>query len=1224
MATMLVLPGGVARAATLTWDANALGDGQPDGGGAWLDANQWWDGADNPTWASGSDAVFGNGGAGGEVTLASPTTVGLLTMNAFTGTYTLGTDGNTITLNAGITKNATGAGAVTIISPVTLGAAQNWTNNSSGLLTVGTGAVDNGGYLLTVGGIGNTTIASAIGGSGGLTKSGAGTLVLSGDNTYTGATTVNAGTLVITGSPTGNSAVAANGGTLKLDYSTLDTGKINDLAVLTLGGGTVELAGDGVDDPVEVVASTTLAPGASTVIRSSGAAVLAMGAITPAGGIVNFGAENIATTTNANFTGILGPWAAVGGTDWARNDGSGNIVAYTGYTDIDARGGGANPDIVDGFATNVRIQSNGVSGAIGLSADTTTVNTLLQSNATYAATIDTAGKTLATGGIMIGSVAEALTVGASAGDGVLKTAAAGGNLILINNNPAKKLTVNAAIADNGTSGLSTAGNVLLNGANTYTGATTVIAGTLQAGVASVADVSGAFGKNSPVTMANVSGATLDLNTFDTQIGSLTGGGANGGNVTLGAASLTVGGDNTSPPAYAGVISSTGSPTTSLVKIGGGTLILTGANTYTGQTTVSAGKLQIGNGGTTGSLSASSEIANNGALVFNRTDTVTQGTDFSAASITGNGSLTQAGSGTLILSSANGYTGATSVTAGTLQLSHADAVSSSSAAAGLTLKGGNLTLDTAVNMTKLTLAAAGTVSGGTMNFAPGGSILFNEGTSSKASATITSGIAGSPTYTATAGDSLTLDSGTTDTQTLGNVLLQCRVNGTADMSFTLQGSTAGNSTGSITLTTSDNGNRATLNKYGSGTWTVDALKGAYNQRLRVLVYDTGRLIVKGDIYGVELNLSSANATLELRKSGNLFTVPSPAPGSGRAPNKINALQGTIDNTSGGLITFASNPQTVFAGDFTLSGDSVNFGTAAVTLGATRQVTVQNAAATMILGGVVSGTNFGLTKAGDGTLELRRDNTYTGPTVVNQGKLLVNNTTGSGTGTGSVTVNDGGTLGGTGTIGGAVTVASGGVLAPGAIVGTLKANTSVTMAEGAIYNWEFTSPTEADKVVITGNLQLDSGWKLSLGGAGTPAFASTYDLFTYTGTFTNTFAGDIISTPAGWPTAMIGQDELSNPKRIYLTFGRLGDTNGDNVVDAADFITLKQNFGAGPGAAGNETIGDFNNTGTVDWADLGTLTANMGAGGPAPATTPEPATLGLLAIGALAVLRRNRRS
>ncbi len=103
----------------------------------------------------------------------------------------------------------------------------------------------------------------------------------------------------------------------------------------------------------------------------------------------------------------------------------------------------------------------------------------------------------------------------------------------------------------------------------------------------------------------------------------------------------------------------------LVKDGVGTLVLSGANTYTGGTTISAGTLQLGNGGTTGKLSTASAIINNGSLVFNRTNTMTQGTDFTGSAISGTGSLTQAGSGTLILNAANSYTGGTTLNAGTL-------------------------------------------------------------------------------------------------------------------------------------------------------------------------------------------------------------------------------------------------------------------------------------------------------------------------------------------------------------------------------------------------------------------------------------------------------------------------------------------------------------------------------------------------------------------------------
>jgi hypothetical protein len=90
--------------------------------------------------------------------------------------------------------------------------------------------------------------------------------------------------------------------------------------------------------------------------------------------------------------------------------------------------------------------------------------------------------------------------------------------------------------------------------------------------------------------------------------------------------------------------------------------------------------------------------------------------------------------------------------------------------------------------------------------------------------------------------------------------------------------------------------------------------------------------------------------------------------------------------------------------------------------------------------------------------------------------------------------------------------------------------------------------------------------------------------------------------------------------------LPDANGDEEVDAADYIILKQNFGMPSGALwsqGNFSDG-LDGVGTVDWDDLQILMAEFGTRsvGGAPAV-PEPATLGLLAIGALAVLRRRRR-
>ena len=92
----------------------------------------------------------------------------------------------------------------------------------------------------------------------------------------------------------------------------------------------------------------------------------------------------------------------------------------------------------------------------------------------------------------------------------------------------------------------------------------------------------------------------------------------------------------------------------LTQAGAGTTILTGANTYTGTTTISAGTLQIGSGGTAGTLGTGA-VTDSAALIFNETDSNTV-----ANVISGSGTLTQAGSGTTILTGANTYTGTTTI------------------------------------------------------------------------------------------------------------------------------------------------------------------------------------------------------------------------------------------------------------------------------------------------------------------------------------------------------------------------------------------------------------------------------------------------------------------------------------------------------------------------------------------------------------------------------------
>jgi fibronectin-binding autotransporter adhesin len=166
---------------------------------------------------------------------------------------------------------------------------------------------------------------------------------------------------------------------------------------------------------------------------------------------------------------------------------------------------------------------------------------------------------------------------------------------------------------------------------------------------------------------------------------------------------------------------------------------------------------------------------------------------------------------------------------------------------------------------------------------------------------------------------------------------------------------------------------------------------------------------------------------------------------------------------------------------------------------------------------------VTKEGTGIWTLTGANSWSGGLTINGGLVRANNASGSGTGSGSVVVNNGGALGGSGAVSGSVTVNPGGAIDPGASVGTLNLNNTLTLGAGAVSRFELGSVNASDRVAVSGSLNLGG----SLYVTNLPGFgAGDYTLFTYGGSRSGTLA--IGAMPAGYSgsinTTVAGQVRL----------------------------------------------------------------------------------------------------
>ncbi len=437
-----------------------------------------------------------------------------------------------------------------------------------------------------------------------------------------------------------------------------------------------------------------------------------------------------------------------------------------------------------------------------------------------------------------------------------------------------------------------------------------------------------------------------------------------GTVALSAsATLAAGGTST----VTGVISgAAGSTLTFGTSSQNGTVILTNANTYSGGTTIAVGTLQLGNGGTTGTLSTSSTIVDNGTFAINRSNAVAQGVDFSGAPITGTGGFTQAGSGTTTLTAANTFSGATNVSAGSLNLSNALALQNSTLATG----GTGIIFDASVGSHAFTVGGLA----GSGNLA----LADNAGSPNAVAITVGSNNFSNAYSGALSGAGPVTKIGT-GLQALSGA--NTYTGGTNINAGTLQFGklTSTPATGGIAVNT---GATLAINVGGSGEWTTGA---------------SGAGTIGGLLAGV--GGQSGSAITYTGAVGLGFDTTN-APSTQTYSNAIANVGTSLGITKLGTGTFALTAANTYTGATTVNGGTLTVGGSG-TLGSgsyAGNITIASGAtfnyassANQTLSGTHSGAGA-LTVNGTGTLTLSNAATtgfpsiaYTGGTTINSGKL-----------------------------------------------------------------------------------------------------------------------------------------------------------------------------------------------------------------------------------------------
>lgn len=244
------------------------------------------------------------------------------------------------------------------------------------------------------------------------------------------------------------------------------------------------------------------------------------------------------------------------------------------------------------------------------------------------------------------------------------------------------------------------------------------------------------------------------------------------------------------------------------------------------------------------------------------------------------------------------------------------------------------------------------------------------------------------------------------------------------------------------------------------------------------------------------------------------------GDFRINNDYSYPKASFDLSSNISLYHLTSGRTIKLGGLSGVATSKLTGTAAWNIGG-------NNVSDLVFAGVISGTGTSLTKEGTGSWTLSGANTFTGACVLKGGKLIVTNTTGSATGTNTVTVATGTTLAGTGSIAGNTSVASGGILAPGTTnaFGNLKFGGNLSLYSGSKTTIRVATSTN-DKFTVTGTLVIRGTLELLTVGT-TFTAGKSYTIFT-AGTFAGGYESFIPATPGEglkWNTTRMNEGIIS---------------------------------------------------------------------------------------------------